>query len=202
MVVVFFTYSLLLPIFRATQSDLAGFGDSIGRVCWMCPQSTVMESHSSSEEVTKYILHAMVGCVDVNASIMFAPIFQDQHWMLLVICPLPGIVYIFDSASYHKQRKLKLKLPMIAAFRRFRMSGHKVRREKLLWKYVECPQQQGGTECGYFVMRYIFDVLASYFGSLDMDKVAQTFTKDPYTEDQINEVKNKWARYFVDECIA
>ena len=56
---------------------LCQFGDSIGRVCWMCPQSTVMESHSSSEEVTKYIVHAMVGCVDVNASIMFAPIFQE-----------------------------------------------------------------------------------------------------------------------------
>ncbi|XP_057247122.1 uncharacterized protein LOC130589665 [Beta vulgaris subsp. vulgaris] len=106
--------SIIQVYMRATQSDLDGFGDSIGRVCWMCPQSTVMESHSSSEEVTKYILHAMVGCVDVNASIMFAPIFQDQHWMLLVICPLPGIVDIFDSASYHKQRKLKLKLPMIA----------------------------------------------------------------------------------------
>ena len=58
------------------HSDLDGFGDAIGRVCWMCPDSTAAEVHTS-EEVMKYIVHAMTGSVDVGASIMFAQIFQE-----------------------------------------------------------------------------------------------------------------------------
>ncbi|WOH00626.1 hypothetical protein DCAR_0519995 [Daucus carota subsp. sativus] len=37
--------------------------------------------------------------------------------------------------------------------------GRKNNRKEFLWYHTDCPQQLGGTECGFFIMRYMYEII-------------------------------------------
>ncbi|KAL2937213.1 Polyphenol oxidase [Bienertia sinuspersici] len=49
----------------------------------------------------------------------------------------------------------------------------KTRRKDLLFKQIECAQQTKGTECGYYVMRFMYEVVVAHNGCKgDLEKVS------------------------------
>ncbi|KAL8099331.1 hypothetical protein AgCh_031838 [Apium graveolens] len=84
----------------------------------------------------------------------------DDHWMLLLFCLHESVIYVFDSLK--KERKIRLTTPARTAFKLYVPGGGKRNNKKeFLWIHteVECPQQEGGTECGFFVMKYMHDIV-------------------------------------------
>ncbi|KAL8110520.1 hypothetical protein AgCh_026298 [Apium graveolens] len=70
------------------------------------------------------------------------------------------VIYVFDSLK--KERKIRLTTPARTAFKLYVPGGGKRNNKKeFLWIHteVECPQQEGGTECGFFVMKYMHDIV-------------------------------------------
>ncbi|CAH9062059.1 unnamed protein product [Cuscuta europaea] len=64
------------------------------------------------------------------------------------------------------------------------------KRLNLKWVRVMCPKQTGGVECGYFVMKYMKDIVS------DVNRLKQNFsTVKEYTEDDILQVREEWALY-------
>ncbi|KAK1383199.1 hypothetical protein POM88_020934 [Heracleum sosnowskyi] len=91
---------------------------------------------------------------------ILAPYIQSKHWMLFMYCVEESDVYMFDPLK--QKRDLDVKLPWETAYKVYtKYGGWKNNKNNLLWYHeaVECPQQKGGTECGYFVMRYLYDVV-------------------------------------------
>ncbi|KAL1810768.1 hypothetical protein ACET3Z_020833 [Daucus carota] len=93
---------------------------------------------------------------------ILAPYIQNGHWMLILICLRDNIVYVFDSLN--DTRNLDLQLVLSIAYRayivqRVRTGGNK---SKLHWCDVECPQQGEITKCGYYFMRFMYDIVMEY----------------------------------------
>ncbi|KAK9699123.1 hypothetical protein RND81_08G154400 [Saponaria officinalis] len=135
---------------------------------------------------------------------IMAPIYNSNHWMLLVICPQTYTIYEFDPITRKEGRELYMKMVVSSALRRYKLSGGhlKVTRREPLWKSVKCPQQTKGVEYGFFVLRYMFDIVKSCTTSNDLDKVWSSRSEHSYTNREINEIQDKWAKYFTNHCVS
>ncbi|XP_056689689.1 uncharacterized protein [Spinacia oleracea] len=62
-------------------------------------------------------------------------------------------------------------------------------------KEAQCAQQPGSLDCGYYVMRFMYDIIMNHGNSQDLTK---DFSRTlPYSPEEINEVKDFWADYFM-----
>ncbi|XP_019188856.1 PREDICTED: uncharacterized protein LOC109183092 [Ipomoea nil] len=96
---------------------------------------------------------------------------KDQHFIL---------------APYHQK-----------AFRSLSTIGG--RTKAIDWKQCKCPQQSGGTECGYYVLRYMLEIVTKYS---KVDCLHGIFDNEaPYSLNDIDEVRELWAEYFLEECV-
>ncbi|XP_056694069.1 uncharacterized protein [Spinacia oleracea] len=102
-------------------------------------------------------------------------------------------VYIFDSQQ--KKRNLMIKEPLNNAFRSYKRLGGQSKGTKLTWIPAQCAQQPGSLDCGYYVMRFMYDIIMNHCNSQDLTK---DFSRTlPYSAEEINEVKDFWADYFM-----
>ncbi|XP_074331194.1 uncharacterized protein LOC141668280 [Apium graveolens] len=62
----------------------------------------------------------------------------------------------------------------------------------------QCPQQEGGTECGYFVMRYMYDIIMLSRNKDPKIKWKEVLGKR-YKNEQIGEIRDIWADFFTRE---
>ncbi|KAI9112862.1 hypothetical protein K1719_016179 [Acacia pycnantha] len=60
------------------------------------------------------------------------------------------------------------------------------------WVYPICPRQPGDTECGYYVMLYMYSIIQSGHTS-DFDKIFGI--KDAYSKEEIDLVRNLLVGY-------
>ncbi|XP_056687571.1 uncharacterized protein [Spinacia oleracea] len=62
--------------------------------------------------------------------------------------------------------------------------------------HIECAQQIGGTECGYYVMKFMLEIVTlqhDYEGRLDEVYTPRTA---PYASEEIDVVREQWAKFF------
>ncbi|CAH9126580.1 unnamed protein product [Cuscuta epithymum] len=71
-------------------------------------------------------------------------------------------------------------------------------KSSLRWTEVKCPQQSHKDECGYYVMGFMYDIS---LGLLEKRSIQKLFCLDPYTQEQINEIRDTWAKYFINHCV-
>ncbi|KAL8101586.1 hypothetical protein AgCh_033474 [Apium graveolens] len=112
------------------------------------------EQQKCKDEATDYMTSLLVANKDKRY--ILAPYIQEDHWMLLIFCLNESAIYVFDSLK--KERKIRLTTPVRMAFKLYvPQGGLKNNRKEFIWHHteVQCPQQKGGTECGFFVMRVL-----------------------------------------------
>ncbi|XP_056694030.1 uncharacterized protein [Spinacia oleracea] len=102
-------------------------------------------------------------------------------------------VYIFDSMQ--KKRNLMIKNQLNLAFRTYKAQNGKSKGTKLNWIAAQCPQQPGSLECGYYVMRFMYDIFTKHRDSQDL--TTDYSRTEPFSFEEINEVKEFWADYFL-----
>ncbi|KAK4860079.1 hypothetical protein QYF36_017009 [Acer negundo] len=77
------------------------------------------------------------------------------------------------------------------AFRMFAVHLGKAVRNAPYFKSLKCPQQLAGSlDCGYYIMKYMRDVIFDTYKSIPM-KMAE---KKKYNQADINIVRNEWVR--------
>ncbi|XP_074348081.1 uncharacterized protein LOC141686887 [Apium graveolens] len=77
-----------------------------------------------------------------------------NHWILLLFCLKESAIYVFDPSK--QERKIRLAKPALTAYKLYvREGGLMNNRKEFLWHHSEYPRQEGGTECGFFVMRVL-----------------------------------------------
>ncbi|XP_063948209.1 uncharacterized protein LOC108217919 [Daucus carota subsp. sativus] len=112
-----------------------------------------------------------------DEAIEISVIFWD-HWMLLLFCLHESAIYVFDPLK--KDRTIRLKTPARMAFKLYvSQGGQRNNKKEFLWHHTEvkCPQQ-GDMDSGFFVMRYMYDIVMLSQKQPDMNwKVVRDLTK-------------------------
>ncbi|XP_057795260.1 uncharacterized protein LOC131011485 isoform X2 [Salvia miltiorrhiza] len=61
------------------------------------------------------------------------------------------------------------------------------------WETVKAPRQPGGTECGFFVMRYMKEIVQGFEKDANIS-LPSLFTNVQYSQVEIDEVREEWAK--------
>ncbi|KAK9681931.1 hypothetical protein RND81_10G037700 [Saponaria officinalis] len=181
----------IIQIFiRALQEDLVK-AERRPKIGWLCPDATAdTRLRKKAGDAIVYISNAFLKSDCNNDEFILAPIIDSKHWLLLAICPQTYYVYEFDSITLKDGRKLYMKMVVLSALRRYKMRGGqmKIKRKEPLWKSMKCPQQNGCKEYGYFVMRFMYDIVKTCMTASDLEKVWISHTEESYTytDNEIN----------------
>ncbi|RVW13500.1 hypothetical protein CK203_095260 [Vitis vinifera] len=84
----------------------------------------------------------------------------------LVIEPRKMIVHYLDPMHHKPCEDLKDIINMA-----LQISAKKTSKREPSWQLVQCPRQEGGFECGYFVMRFIKEII--FYPTIIVSKVLQ-----------------------------
>ncbi|KAH9619182.1 hypothetical protein KSS87_010210, partial [Heliosperma pusillum] len=146
-------------------------GEGMSSVGFLCP--TIMSQmgidKKVNDEVMNYVECSLLKMGGVR--IIFAPFCQENHWFLAVICPLTHEAYFCDPKTTSK-RDVSFKHLIQIAFRSFRAQAGSTLKSGLSmkWSNIVCHQQTGSTEYGYYVMRYMLDIVRRYQNIKDHKK--------------------------------
>ncbi|GJV65988.1 RNA-directed DNA polymerase, eukaryota [Tanacetum coccineum] len=110
---------------------------------------TSSQCRSKENEVIEHIMDTKR--LNPGKDIYMAPYMQgDSHWVLMVLCPNSRKGYIVDSYEYEKKNENNYYFPAIV---------ESALDTKFDWTMVKCFQQKGGWECGYYMMKFMFDLV-------------------------------------------
>ncbi|KAM5578069.1 hypothetical protein ABKV19_008408 [Rosa sericea] len=124
------------------------------------------------------------------------PFNSGEHWVLTIIDPDQSTAYFMDP--------LKRRLPtgdwmkiVESAIAMFNAERQKKGRSSVLWKNLAgIPPQPNNKECGYFVMRYMRDIIEDKDLTLFPRKWERRGNSQ-YTQAYIDMMRNEWAKYVV-----
>ncbi|CAH9138249.1 unnamed protein product [Cuscuta epithymum] len=73
---------------------------------------------------------------------------------------------------------------------------------KIIWKQMKCAKQTGGLECGYYMMRFMYDLSRSINEGQDLEKVyTSTLRDEAFSMAEIDEIRDRWAIYVCDNLL-
>ncbi|XP_057249243.1 uncharacterized protein LOC125495876 [Beta vulgaris subsp. vulgaris] len=138
---------------------------------WLCPSFVRDDSCVQNEkEVKVYLKDSLNACSRLGYKIVLLPYIESHHWTLIAICVSSNEVYHFDSLRKGTIRSLLVKSLLNSVMKKITSSG--LRQGKApVWYLVECPVQEGGLACGYYVMRFMLDIVNYCKDVVDLRKV-------------------------------
>ncbi|TXG70084.1 hypothetical protein EZV62_005019 [Acer yangbiense] len=107
---------------------------------------------------------------------------KRNHWMLVIMDPHDFMVYFLDSHSNKPCQNLKNFTSL--AFTMFVDKIGKKDSKCITWRMIKCPQQPTGVECGYYMMRYMKDIVANHQNVLIMEKFNR---RNTYSQAEIDD---------------
>ncbi|XP_074352965.1 uncharacterized protein LOC141692127 [Apium graveolens] len=114
---------------------------------------------------------------------------QRNHWTLTVANPEAGIVYYMDPL---KRRIANGEWVEVVdnAIKMYKEDQNKVSKKK-----IGVPVQTGNKDCGMFVMRYMKEIVEDK--ELEFVVKWMRRTNRVYTDDDVNEIRTDFAKYFI-----
>ncbi|RVW78576.1 hypothetical protein CK203_049758 [Vitis vinifera] len=107
------------------------------------------------------------------------------HWVLVALDMRTMTAYYLDPMQ--KQPCDDLKEIVNMALRIHPPEKQRSSKREPTWVKVVCPRQLGSVECGYYVMRYMKDII------VDPSLLSTKFKgKKSYSEVELNEVRSEW----------
>ncbi|XP_031131784.1 uncharacterized protein LOC116033165 [Ipomoea triloba] len=96
-----------------------------------------------------------------------------------------NVVYVLDPLPCN--RDLEIKAPLSVAFRSTTNLKGQRAKNLLKWREIKCPTEPGSVECGYYVLRFMFEICTQYY---EYEDLASAFAgSKSYTENQIHEIR-------------
>ncbi|XP_073033704.1 uncharacterized protein [Primulina eburnea] len=126
--------------------------------------------------------------------LVFVPYNIGFHWILVVIEPYKEVIYLLDSL-YHRIRDEDWKYVAEMALRLFNSNKGRKGKKNALWEVVKAPRQTDAKQCGYYVMRFMRQIIEE-ISTIERDSLRSIFTKSEYSREEIDEVRSELA-----ECI-
>ncbi|KAE8647004.1 hypothetical protein Csa_016998 [Cucumis sativus] len=128
--------------------------------------------------------------VSKNNKIVLAPFNPGGHWALLAINAYDDTVFYLDSLRTTSKSTIRYVTDTaIAMFQS--QKNIKKSRKQTLWRTVKCPLQVGSTECGYYVMRYMREIVTR--GRIVISDAIDT--RRSYSQTELDEVRVELADF-------
>ncbi|WJX11485.1 hypothetical protein P8452_02096 [Trifolium repens] len=71
---------------------------------------------------------------------------------------------------------------------------------KIKWHKIQCPRQRNAIDCGYFIMRFMKEVIMEYPNTIP-DDYFHRHRHPTYSKEKLDEVKEEWATCMVEDVI-
>ncbi|KAI5396106.1 hypothetical protein KIW84_062343 [Lathyrus oleraceus] len=130
------------------------------------------------------------------------PYNSGCHWLLLAIDPLKEVVYFLNSidgewTNYPDMKQLvDTSIKVFRSQRQARVPRTKSR--NITWIKVQCPLQRNGIDCGYFVMRFMREII-----NMNQIEIPITYFDEykcaHYTRLQLEQIKEELCQYFIEK---
>nr|KAJ0191502.1 hypothetical protein LSAT_V11C800450430 [Lactuca sativa] len=120
--------------------------------------------------------------------IIFMPYNPGRHWVLGVLDMKSDTCYYLDSLS-SGNFNMQLKQIVDSAMVFYTTKSGSNKRVKLNWVNVTCPVQPGSTECGYYTLRFMKEIVEEGIEVLIGDGKAE------YTTVDIDEIREEWSMF-------
>ncbi|KAA0043076.1 transposase [Cucumis melo var. makuwa] len=139
-------------------------------------------SYGSSKQERAQLLTARLLGTDYD-QLLLIPYNSENHWILVVINLTKGVAFWIDPL------KNRIDPDVTEVVER---SFNIMNKKKPNWRVVKCPKQSGLVECGYYVMRFMRDIIMSASTS-----IIQIMKDSPrtYTQDDIDCIRFEWAEF-------
>ncbi|XP_074310270.1 uncharacterized protein LOC141646141 [Silene latifolia] len=145
-------------------------------------------------ECEDYIVH--VWKIQDEKNYIIGAFHESNHWMLIVTCLGLNTIYILDSDRKNPKR-LDIKKRLQNAWSIHCMQGGRRnfdrKNNKLIIKDdILCPQQPKDYECGYYVMKWMYNI-TFYFSSKKEEEFVKLMEESSMSSGDIHEIKEEWA---------
>ncbi|XP_021724241.1 uncharacterized protein LOC110691595 isoform X7 [Chenopodium quinoa] len=175
------------------------------RIKFLCPQNiSAAEIKKDFLEVQMYLKNAFLTELrkkDAQCKFILAPYMEANHWVLYVIDLRMSLVYEFDSViqsppnARNSEFSKVMKIPYNVYRSHLKGNAFKTSRPQLLHIRMECAQQCGGTECAYYVMRYMYEIVS--FHSNCRGNLKEYLARlAAYNDVELDEIREQWAKFF------
>ncbi|CAH9146980.1 unnamed protein product [Cuscuta epithymum] len=142
-------------------------------------------SHQAITRRSQYIADLLD--ISLPGQMTLIPYNTGNHWVLVAIDMMAQTVYYLDSIGGIPTKDLEEIVNQGVTINHAQKSKTRL---NLKWVRVMCPKQTGVVECGYFLMKYMKDIVS------DVNLLKRNFsTIKEYTEDDILRVREEWALY-------
>ncbi|KAI5433320.1 hypothetical protein KIW84_020557 [Lathyrus oleraceus] len=137
---------------------------------------------------------------NTTPSLYFLPFNSGNggHWVLVAMDLSRLIVYYLDSLSGDWSKYPSMKKTVDAAIIKFRSKKNYRNRKDITWVRVQCPQQNNSVDCGFFVLRFMRDIIA--LNRIDIPKMYFEEYKS-YSRAHLDEMKDELCQFIVDQRI-
>ncbi|KAI5411690.1 hypothetical protein KIW84_056675 [Lathyrus oleraceus] len=137
---------------------------------------------------------------NTTPSLYFLPFNSGNggHWVLVAMDLSRLIVYYLDSLSGDWSKYPSMKKTVDAAILKFRSKKNYRNRKDITWVRVECPQQNNSVDCGFFVLRFMRDIIA--LNRIDIPKMYFDEYKS-YSRAHLDEMKDELCQFIIDQRI-
>ncbi|KAL4010589.1 hypothetical protein IC575_030090 [Cucumis melo] len=135
------------------------------------------------EDLLHYCGMVEIGYMCILAYITF-------HWMLHVIDLRENCVYVLDSLRSKVNEDIH---GIINVGLKTWQAKHDLQRYRSTpkWRPVKCPRQLDSVGCGYYVQKYIHEIVHNSSTS-----ITNLFnTKNAYRQEEIDEIRTEWAAF-------
>ncbi|XP_065870011.1 uncharacterized protein [Euphorbia lathyris] len=183
----------ILQVFMLAMIDRYPYKFDLNSITFMCPSKVSATMLRSSPDASlKYMRHVME---QSSKRFIFCPYHKENHWILLVLSLANRVVHVFDS-NKSGVHQFAIRLIMNKAFKNIQIGkGAHRNNQSLEWRSEKCSQQIGATECGFYVMRNMFEIVQYHSESENLTRDFATKSM-AYSEEEINDVRDIWADYF------
>ncbi|KAH6776910.1 hypothetical protein C2S52_007665 [Perilla frutescens var. hirtella] len=122
--------------------------------------------------------------------LVVVPCNVGLHWILTVIDPNKEVIYLLDPLE-NRIRDDSWKNVVDRSISLFNANLEKKGKKQPVWEILKAPRQPDSKQCGFYVMRYMKEIIES--GS-----ISKQFRKEPYSTKEIDEVRAEWADCVLD----
>ncbi|XP_021864611.2 uncharacterized protein [Spinacia oleracea] len=165
-----------------------------GEIGFFCPKRLSMVTRRSST-FTSYLTHSI--SKQSKKQFIFITFHQKSHWMLILLCLQRGEAFLFASVGVGLD-SVQVKGHISMSYRTWQ-ANNKGSQKSLRWKEIICSREPEMSECGYYVMKYMYQIVL--LGLQSISNVEEIFSPNPYTQEEIDDVREKWSRYFISSCL-
>ncbi|XP_021747784.1 uncharacterized protein LOC110713633 isoform X5 [Chenopodium quinoa] len=173
---------------------------------FLCPSSISLVVQSRHEEKiqenrverARYIVNALQGTTR-KEKVYLAPYNAGRHWILCVIDPEADVVYYLDPLRKENcpiGDDLRSVVETALLIYQNQVVGSKKVKKSTTWSKIQCPRQNNGVDCGYYVLRFMRDIIAH-----NQPQIPEMYFSDclwpNYSTEQIDEVKTELARHIL-----